>query len=211
MKVYKRRIACCVLTKAWLHLVWLVYRFDRWHATAPICCRPYKAQVVDLASSLRPESVLEIGCGLGEIVSRIDSPRRFGADIDRGVLRAAAALHGGVRYAAASLEDSQGLGALTGGRAEVLVMVNWPHTVAFDVLAPAITALHDLLGLRYLIMDAIVEGTPGYRHSHTPAQLSSLGEVVESRLAADGVRWIHLLRLRRSGTADCLTDGGVQA
>lgn len=208
MKVYRRHLVCCLLTKAWLHLVWLVYRFDRWHATAPICCRPYKAQVVDLASSLRPESVLEIGCGLGEIVSRIAAPRRFGADIDRGVLRAAAALHSGVRYGPAALDDVRSLDSLTGGRAELLVMVNWPHTVAFDVLAPAIAALRDALGLRHLIMDTIVEGTPGYPHTHTPAQLSRLGEIVESRLAPDGVRWIHLLRLGGGMTAGGRADAG---
>ena len=41
-------------------------------------CRPYKREVVDIVNSLRPNSVVEVGCGLGEIVGRACARERFG-------------------------------------------------------------------------------------------------------------------------------------
>lgn len=195
MENYKRSVACCLVMKAWLHLVWLVFRFDRWHATAPICCRPYKLQVVDLVTSLASASVLEVGCGLGEIISRIRADRRFGADIDQRVLRAASALTHSVQFAQAALDDVPALRALTGGQVDVLVMVNWPHTLPFDALSQSVMALRDALQLRFVMVDTIVDGALGYQYRHTAAQLSEWGELVECRLAPDGVRHLNLVRL----------------
>src|SRR5882724_2411371 len=59
----------CLFERAWLRTIRRVFRFDEWHANAPYACRPYKKSVVDLANSLRPNTVVEVGCGLGEILS----------------------------------------------------------------------------------------------------------------------------------------------
>ena len=52
---------------------------------------------MDLVNALTPERVVEVGCGLGDILSRIEARDRFGLDEDANVIRAARFLHGG-RY-----------------------------------------------------------------------------------------------------------------
>ena len=67
-----------LIDRLWLKALCRVFRFDPWHAAAPYSCRPYKSQVVALANSLRPAVALEIGCGLGDILSRVDARERIG-------------------------------------------------------------------------------------------------------------------------------------
>src|SRR4051812_17445146 len=85
----------CKADRAWLSCVGRMFELDPWHANAPYSCRPYKKSVVDLVNSLKPERVVEIGCGLGEILVRIQARHRFGLDTDADVIRAARFLHPG--------------------------------------------------------------------------------------------------------------------
>lgn len=190
-----RNIPCCIVKKALFHLLWLAYRFDRWHATAPFCCRPYKSQVIELARSLKPRKVVEIGCGLGEIISRIDAPARFGFDIDERVLRAACLLERKVTFHHGALGEIEGVVAATGSDIDLLIMVNWTHNVPFEQVAASVRALRARTGLRFLIIDRIFPGKPGFRCSHSPEQLASLGASEASVPAVDGVRVLELIRL----------------
>jgi hypothetical protein len=66
-----RRLASCVFCKLLYRALQLIYRFDPWHASAPYACREYKVRAVDLASSTHSRVVLDIGCGLGDIIGRV--------------------------------------------------------------------------------------------------------------------------------------------
>jgi glycosyltransferase involved in cell wall biosynthesis len=190
-----RNIPCCMVKKALFHLLWLMYRFDRWHATAPFCCRPYKSQVIELTRSLKPRKAMEIGCGLGEIISRIDAPARFGFDIDEGALRAARLLDRKVSFHYGALGETKRMVEVTGSDLDLLIMVNWIHNVPFEQLAAAVQALSVQAGLRFLILDRIFPGKPGFRYSHSPEQLASLGTSGASVPTEDGVRMLELIRL----------------
>jgi len=191
----KRNIRCCIVKKALFHILWLAYRFDRWHATAPFCCRPYKSQVIKLAHSLKPRKVVEIGCGLGEIISRIDAPVRFGFDIDEGALRAARLLNRKVFFHRGALGETEKMVAATGSDLDLLIMVNWVHNVPFEQVASAVRALRERADLRFLIIDRILPGKPGFSYCHSPTQLVTLGTIEASVPAVDGVRILELIRL----------------
>lgn len=171
--------------------------FDPWHAKSPFECRGYKREVVQLAESLHPQAVIEIGCGLGEIVSRIGDCRRFGFDIDPRVVPAAHELHGAhCRFECAGLTDVDMVHRVVGGAgADLLVMVNWPHALPWVELAAQVRRLTQAVSLRRLIIDTIEPGTPGYAHHHAAAELASLGPVLKSLPSIDGVRTIHVVAL----------------
>lgn len=82
------------LDRLFLGILARIFKFHRWHAEAPTSACPYRNTVARIVNELRPNSVAEIGCGLGGILSRIRASERYGYDIDEGALRAARFLHG---------------------------------------------------------------------------------------------------------------------
>jgi SAM-dependent methyltransferase len=155
----------CRAERVWLNAVRQVFGFDAWHASAPYTCRPYKKRVVELANTLHPHTVVEVGCGLGDIVSRIDAQCRYGLDLDPRVIRAARFLHAaGVEWVAgtsAALDEL--LASLT--FIDCLIMVNWIHNVSPEDLAAQLEPL--LPKTRYLILDSVDQDAPAsYRVRH---------------------------------------------
>jgi hypothetical protein len=151
----------------------LIFRFDRWHVSAPYSCRPYKKLVVDLANALQPSIVVEVGCGLGDIISRVDAIDRFGIDADLPVIRAARFLHRGRGFwfhgDGTSIQR-----VVSGGRTiDCLIMVNWIHNVSSEHLADLLLPL--LPRTRHLILDAIdADGPNSYRYKHDFGFLSTV-------------------------------------
>ena len=169
---YLSRLRCRV-DRLQLHALRLLFRFDPWHAAAPYSCRPYKALVVELANALQPSVAVEIGCGLGEIIGRINATYSFGIDVDHRVIRAARFLHCG-RGSWIHGEGNCIERLVTPERKiDCLIMVNWIHSLSPEHLAALVVPL--LSRTRFLIVDAIdADGPNSYRHKHDFEFLSTL-------------------------------------
>lgn len=159
-----RRLRCRA-ERAWLNAIRRVFGFDAWHANAPYTCRPYKKRVVELANSLRPHTVVEVGCGLGDIVSRVEAQCRYGLDLDSRVIKAARFLHPrGIEWisgTAAALDERLASFAFI----DCLIMVNWIHSVSAEDLAAKLEPLW--ARTRYLILDSVDQDAPAsYRVRH---------------------------------------------
>jgi SAM-dependent methyltransferase len=155
----------CLMERAWLEALRRIFRFDAWHANAPYACRPYKKSVIDLANSLHPTTVVEVGCGLGDIVSRIQAENRYGLDLDARVIRAARFLH--PRHVAWIVGGAAKLGEQEPPilAVDCLIMVNWIHNLSVDELASTLAPL--LPKTRHLIVDAVDQDAPAsYRVRH---------------------------------------------
>jgi SAM-dependent methyltransferase len=163
----------CRLERAWLTALRGVFRFDAWHARSPYACRPYKRRVVELANSLHAHTVVEIGCGLGEIVSRVKAQRRFGLDVDPRAIRAARFLHPRRIVWLAGTADMLDRQLEQVASIDCLIMVNWIHNLSSDELAAVLAPL--LPRTQYLILDAVDSEAPGsYRFRHDFAFLTGL-------------------------------------
>jgi hypothetical protein len=140
----------------------VLFRFAAWHASAPYSCRPYKRAVVELANALHPAVAVEVGCGLGDIISRVRAVERTGIDLDVHVIRAARFLHWRGRWMQG---DSSSLLHLGHSSIDCLIMVNWIHNLNADDLAALLLPLLPMT--RYLILDAIdADGPDSYRVKH---------------------------------------------
>lgn len=186
----------CVLCRVAYLPLSIVFRFNHWHASAPYACRPYKAKIEALASSLRPSTVVDIGCGLGEVVSRVQADKRFGFDIDRGAIRAARFLQGtSVKFGVASLFSTGEIASAVGSHVDVLIMTNWAHELEFARLYDGVRDLQRSLGLDALIIDTIRPGSASFRFCHSLDDLQRWGRVETTIDGGDGVRDIHVVRL----------------
>ena len=88
------RSARISIDRVYLRALARIYKFNAWHVEAPTSARGYRNTVADLVNRLSPTTVVEVGCGLGYILSRIDAVQRFGYDVDKGVINAARFIHG---------------------------------------------------------------------------------------------------------------------
>jgi SAM-dependent methyltransferase len=185
----------CRVERIWLGALRQVFRFDAWHASAPYACRPYKKSVIDLANSVHPSTVVEVGCGLGDIVSRVQAKNRYGLDLDARVIRAARFLHplGIVWTACAAAElDAQ---IVPVALIDCLIMVNWIHNLTSEELAAMLVPL--LSRVRFLIVDAVDENAPAsYRTKHDFAFLIGKATLLSSSRVLDEPRRFLLFRAK---------------
>lgn len=69
------------------------YKFDRWHIS-PSINRIYPNDIVQFINRLDNKSnICEIGCGLGDTISKVNADYKLGLDCDRRVLNAAKWIH----------------------------------------------------------------------------------------------------------------------
>lgn len=161
-----RRVAKIASDKLAILLLSKLYNFpSSWHP--PTSLRPYRRVVAQVVNTLKPDTVCEVGCGLGSILCRIQAPARYGFDIDGGVIRAARLLRG------RKIHFQRGeLASVSIENIDVLILVNWIHEMSPAELDRQLTPL--LRRTRYLLLDAIdPDNDFGYRYKHDFAFLGS--------------------------------------
>jgi SAM-dependent methyltransferase len=151
-----------------------LYGFDPWH-TSVFSERAYARGLVAYLNAKPPDergSVVEIGCGLGDILRRARYATRVGLDRDQDVLRAAALLsrlgrQRGIQFATFDFPVSS-----LSGRYDVIVMVNWIHGVDPSTLVPQLQAYFatNLSERGEIIVDTVAD--PAYRHNHRIDELT---------------------------------------
>jgi SAM-dependent methyltransferase len=149
------------------HLLRRLFGFDVWHVNR-LGDRPYALSVVAYLNGL-PDTqrgrVVEIGCGLGDILRRLRFRERLGLDADRAVVRAARllaclSLHGRARFAEFTFPHP------LDGRHDAIIMVNWPHLVDEEQLRPQLAAYvrEHLTPAGVLIIDTVQDRAYTFNH-----------------------------------------------
>lgn len=157
-----------------------VYGFDRWHVGH--AGEQYAADIVEYLNAwpdANREAVVEIGCGLGDILRHLRFHTRVGLDRDAGAIAAARFL---ARFQAGEPPRFEVFefprGQLTGVY-NAMIMVNWIHQVDPDVLrraAHAYAAQHLRPG-GALVLDTVDDSA--YEHSHDIRSLAPPGAAIE--------------------------------
>lgn len=179
----------CGFDRIFLGILSRYFKCDPWHASAPFFCRPYKKTVVDLVNGLSPKIVVEVGCGLGDLLSRVNAVERFGYDIDLGVVRAARFLHGKkIRF---TFGDASKIAQES---IDVLIMVNWIHEISPEQLNELLRPLFPIT--RYLLLDAVDVSAPdSYRYKHDFSFLRGFAERISVTRPPDEARSFHVFKV----------------
>ena len=149
---------------------------------------------MDLVKSLRPVSVVEVGCGLGDILSRVRARKRFGFDIDSSAIRAARILHPGrthwINGDAGAIESNLPPGL----RIDCLIMVNWIHNLSPEQLAASVLPI--LPRARYVLLDSVdADALAPRRFQHDFEFLSGVAERISVTRAAGEPRDFVLFKV----------------
>jgi SAM-dependent methyltransferase len=152
-----------------------IFGFNAWHINA-YSSKPYaQAIVTHLNKRTTKGSVLEIGCGLGDILRRLEFKKKMGFDREQEVLNAAvfvSKIHnvggGSVEYTCFDLLQND-----IDGVFDVVIMVNWIHEIPTDILAAIFKNIfaNNLSTYGELIFDVL--DNPDYKYNHSALALTS--------------------------------------
>ncbi|WP_203973709.1 class I SAM-dependent methyltransferase [Planotetraspora silvatica] len=135
--------------------LWLVYRPEKWHLRG-FHTTNYKKMAVALAHEVPAplNVVVDVGCGLGEILNRVDAPRRIGLDVEPGVISWARLLQ---RFTRSDVEFRAGsFESLTPADPEVIDLVialGWFHYMADEWIEDRMRTLLATRRVRYVMVD----------------------------------------------------------
>lgn len=145
-------------------ILYLVFHFNRWHIS-PASNRIYPKAIIRFVKKMDSlNAICEIGCGLGDTISKLNGENLIGLDCDENVLKAASFLHKKVknlRFRKFVFPDS----ALE-GTFDMLIAVNWIHSFNEDILKNRLLEyfVTNLNENGYLIVDSVRNA--GYKYCH---------------------------------------------
>ena len=179
------------------YLLRLFFNFQKWHVSSNFFLHPYKSIAVDLVNLSNPITVLEIGCGLGDIILRTKSQKKIGIDPDKRVLQAAKTLgdKSNIWIIADLSSAAQSLKKYNITAVDTLIMINWPHTLPLKSICSAVKELKNVVDLKYLVIDLIRENANGYQYKHRTFDLQIMGRIESIKDGGDGLREIVLVKL----------------
>ncbi|MFK7696940.1 class I SAM-dependent methyltransferase [Paenibacillus sp. HJGM_3] len=138
------------------------YNFEEWH-TSPKEFRPYTLDLIKYINDRISMGtvVVEIGCGLGEIISNIRCNARYGLDISPRVIQAAIKMDQSnknpkVVYRLGTFEDIQNLDI------EYLIAVNFTQSIDSQSLRDSFAKICNNNNINNIIVDDV----PNYKFIH---------------------------------------------
>lgn len=137
------------------------FKFDPWHIT-PINFRPYAQQIVKYINEecivKENDIVVEIGCGLGEILHYIKSTQRKGYDISKEAISAARLLDRKIKFKRGTFTE------VSEKKVDVLITVNFIHGIDGDSLKRYYECLIRKCQPKYIVVDEVRSKEYQYNH-----------------------------------------------
>jgi len=137
-----------------------IYKLDKWHVISPHHSRIYKSMVVNMVNNNISASdiVVEIGCGLGDIISRVHADNRYGYDISNEVLKAAMFKNKkDINFYFGSILDIMANDFIKD--ITMLILVNWTHSIDGYTIVNDIKKLNKCKPIKYIIVDELYKTT----------------------------------------------------
>ena len=174
-----------------LYFKWLQrrYGFDKWHTT-PINFRPYAIGIVHYLNQQPKRKVVEIGCGLGEVIGNIRNCEGEGIDFDAAVIKAARKLYRNTHFRTGTFEN------VKKQKIDYLITVNFIHSIPPEELREKYRRLCENNEIRHIVLDTV--SSPQYRYNHDIDYLfEGSGYKVKKQLhrypVPHGSRWVYIM------------------
>jgi hypothetical protein len=166
------------------------FKFDQWHISS-LKERKYALDIIDFLNN-RPceqrRSAIEVGCGLGDIIRNLKFRTKFGLDRENNVLSAARFLNF-IAFKKASFSDFFFPSSSLNGEYDVIIMVNWIHSIAPELLKQTINEYFTchLLENGCIVIDTVQAENYKFNHdikyltSDLPCEIIKIGDYINQR------------------------------
>lgn len=154
------------IKKTYYKALYKIFGFDEWHLSTGDE-RPYAKDVIRYINSTlkknpqhKKKYVIEVGCGLGEIVSEIQVPNRnkIGFDISSKVIRGARVAHPFMRFKVGSFQQ------ITKMNISFLICVDFMFELNYEELENNLYSVVKNNSVEYVVLDKV--SSPPYRYAH---------------------------------------------
>lgn len=152
------------LREMYYEMLYKIFRFDVWHMS-PIEARPYGLFLVKKIDKLVKEKewkeeIVEVGCGIGDILSQINYPtkKKWGYDIEKNVIRAARFVHRKVNFCVGSFNE------IKGRKISLLIAVNFLHAIDKEQVQEMFGIAVKENNIEAILVDEVE--CPAYQYSH---------------------------------------------
>ena len=144
-----------------------LFSFNLWHVS-PINFRPYALEIINFVNNYislnknqNADAIIEVGCGLGELIGNITYRKKIGFDVDKNVLKAGVLLFPKVEFHIGSFQDIKNYNI------KCLIMVNFIHEISTENMHAFVQNLIKYNKIELFVIDILcdIEGTE-YKYKH---------------------------------------------
>jgi SAM-dependent methyltransferase len=175
------------------------YDIYKWHLNGTFFCRKYKIKAVEIINHLNPKIYIDIGCGLGEVLHRVnlESSRKLGYDIDLRLKKLIPIIfkkdfkffynENSLYKYANKLEYSK-------DDVIVISMLNFIHNISQNNLIKIIEKNYKKLGKYILIIDNIFVKSEVYKYNHHSFLINHNG-LIKYWTKVDNMRSLYCIQI----------------
>tara|TARA_Y100000589_G_scaffold291588_1_gene295179 strand:- start:5302 stop:5988 length:687 start_codon:yes stop_codon:yes gene_type:complete len=107
-------------------------KVPKWHLNATIQSRDYKSKVIKISNMYKTNFVIEIGCGIGEILGRLNASQKYGIDINIDTLLLCKRLNKDIKTIHNDIMTNNKkiyeiINSIQKDETILIIMVNWLH------------------------------------------------------------------------------------
>ncbi len=115
-----------------LRIFSLGLKVPQWHLNATFESRDYKSKVVRISNMYKTNFAIEIGCGIGEILGRLNAPQKYGIDININTLLLCKRLNKNIKTIHNDIMNNNQkifdlINSIEKNETILIIMVNWLH------------------------------------------------------------------------------------
>lgn len=169
-------------------ILFYIYKFDKWHLYS-VDSKYYVKDIINILQKHKDiSSVLEIGCGLGDIVGNLKDKKCVGIDLSPEVIRAARLLHPKTKFFVGSFEN------VSRKKIDCLITVNFMHAIEPNQLKEYYRNFFLQNRIKYVVFDSVA--SPAYQYNHLASKM--FGDLYKKKKSigryrvARGIRTIDL-------------------
>ena len=169
IKFYLYKILC-IYQRIKYRILFNNFKIDPWHLSGTFYCRKYKTKTLEIINRIKPDYYIDIGCGLGEILSKVDlkNKNKFGFDIDNKLELAIKKTNPNFYFSSDKEEFFDLLRKKIEGENKKIVvsLLNFSHTITEKKLYVYLDTLNKILGPYILITDSVFDKSKEYKYHH---------------------------------------------
>ena len=187
----------CIIERLRYKLLLHNQNIDPWHFKGTFECRIYKKFVYKLVEEYQPSLYIDIGCGLGDILSRIKLPpkNKIGFDIDKGLEESIKKIYKNkfIFFNNKKILFKH-LSEINSEKKIIITMLNFCHNLSSEDLKSMLLKYQKCLGKYILIIDNIFIYAEEYKYNHHNFLYSHKG-LIEYHDKIDNLRSLYVLNI----------------
>ena len=195
IKTFTNKILC-VIQRIKYKFLFYGLRIDPWHLSGTYYCRKYKIKTLEIINKIKPNYYIDIGCGIGEILNRVDlsSKNKFGFDIDERLAPAINRIKGDFNFSSDKKKFYNLLKEKIKGKNNkiIVTLLGFSHKISDKKLYIYLNELRLIIGPYILITDSVYDKSKEYKYSHK-SFLDKQKKIIEYVERIDKIRSLYCI------------------